>query len=319
MEDALATIAAAVWTDNWNHVINFKVILLSIVIESFPFLLMSVIVSALLNNFVSENTIRNMIPQSNIRSIFMACFLGILFPVCDCGMVPIVRRLILKGVPLPAAIAFMLAAPIVNPVVSAATAFAFQNNIHVVLLRLGTAFGVALCTGLLLNGFTKGRQLKSPSQIHGHSHGCCQHTLNSHHPGYSPLHRWINTLRDACHEFFEMGKYLVIGAMLGSLSQIAIPREMLLALGQDSSLSIGVMMVFAFFISVCSAADAFIAASFSSSFTLGSLVAFMVFGPMIDLKNILMLLHTFRTKFVCCLTLIIIMLCSSAAYLINHL
>ncbi|MBP2661109.1 MAG: Protein of unknown function transrane, partial [Firmicutes bacterium] len=118
MEDALATIAAAVWTDNWNHVINFKVILLSIVIESFPFLLMSVIVSALLNNFVSENTIRNMIPQSNIRSIFMACFLGILFPVCDCGMVPIVRRLILKGVPLPAAIAFMLAAPIVNPVVS---------------------------------------------------------------------------------------------------------------------------------------------------------------------------------------------------------
>ncbi len=297
--------------------INFKVILLSIVIESFPFLLMSVIVSALLNNFVSENTIRNMIPKSNILSIFMACFLGILFPICDCGMVPIVRRLILKGVPLPAAIAFMLAAPIVNPVVSAATAFAFQNNMHIVLLRLGTAFGVALCTGLLLNGFTRGRQLKSPSQIH--SQGYCQHTLNSHHPGHSHLHRWINTLRDASHEFFEMGKYLVIGAMLGSLSQIAIPREILLALGQDSSLSIGVMMVFAFFISVCSAADAFIAASFSSSFTLGSLVAFMVFGPMIDLKNIFMLLHTFRTKFVCYLTLIIIMLCSSAAYLINHL
>jgi len=317
VEDALATIAAAVWTDNWNHLINFKVILLSIVIESFPFLLMSVIVSALLNNFVSENTIRNMIPKSNILSIIMACFLGILFPVCDCGMVPIVRRLILKGVPLPAAIAFMLAAPIVNPVVSAATAFAFQNNMYIVLLRLGTAFGVALCTGLLLNGFTRGRQLKSPSQIH--SHGCCQHTLNSHHPGHSLLHRWINTLRDASHEFFEMGKYLVMGAMLGSLSQIAIPREILLALGQDSSLSIGVMMVFAFFISVCSAADAFIAASFSSSFTLGSLVAFMVFGPMIDLKNILMLLHTFRTKFVCYLTLIIIMLCSSAAYLINHM
>ncbi|SFM19568.1 permease [Pelosinus propionicus] len=319
MEDAIATIAAAVWTDNWNHMINFKVILLSIVIEAFPFLLMSVIVSALLNNFVSENTIRNLIPKSNILSIFIACFLGILFPLCDCGMVPIIRRLILKGVPLPAAITFMLAAPIVNPVVSAATAFAFQNNLYVVLLRLGTALAVALCTGLLLNSFAKGRQLKSPSQLHGHSHGCCQHMLTSHHPGHSLLHRSINTLRDACHEFFEMGKYLVIGAMLGSLSQIAIPREILVSMGQDSSFSIGVMMVFAFFISVCSAADAFIAASFSSSFTLGSLVAFMIFGPMIDLKNIFMLLHTFRTKFVCCLTLIVIMLCSSAAYLINHL
>jgi uncharacterized membrane protein YraQ (UPF0718 family) len=319
VEDALATFAAAIWTENWNHVINFKVILLSIVIEAFPFLLLSVMVSALLNNFVSENTIRNMIPKNNICSIFMACFLGILFPVCDCGMIPIVRRLIIKGVPLPAAITFMLAAPIVNPVVSAATAFAFQNNIHVVLLRLGTAFGVALCTGLLLNEFAKGRQLKLSSQIHGYYHGCCQHTINSHHPGHSRLHKWVNTLRDACHEFFEIGKYLVIGAMLGSLSQIVIPREILLSMGQDSSLSIGIMMVFAFFISVCSAADAFIAASFSTSFTLGSLVAFMVFGPMLDLKNILMLLHTFRTKFVFFLTLIIIMLCSSAAYLINHL
>jgi uncharacterized membrane protein YraQ (UPF0718 family) len=319
VEDVLASISTTLWTDNWNHVINFKIILLSIIIEAFPFLLLSVIVSSLLNNFVSENTIRNIIPRSNLLSLFMACFLGVIFPVCDCGMVPIVRRLILKGVPLPTAIAFMLAAPIVNPVVGAATAFAFQNNIHLVLLRLGTAFIVAFSTGLLLNLFSKGRQLKSPSQIHSHAYGCCQHTLSSHRPGHSLLHKGINTVRDASHEFFEMGKYLLIGAMLGSLSQIVVPREILLSIGQNSSLSIGVMMIFAFFISVCSAADAFIASSFTTSFSLGSLVAFMVFGPMIDLKNILMLLHTFRTKFVCCLTLIIILLCSSAAYLINHL
>jgi uncharacterized membrane protein YraQ (UPF0718 family) len=126
-------------------------------------------------------------------------------------------------------------------------------------------------------------------------------------------------VRDASNEFFEMGKYLIIGALLGALSQIALPREALLTLGQNSPLSIGVMMVFAFLISVCSAADAFIAASFSTSFSLGSLIAFMVFGPMLDLKNLLMLVHTFRIRFVFWLTLIVILLCASAAYIINNI
>jgi uncharacterized membrane protein YraQ (UPF0718 family) len=318
VEDVLASISTTLWADYWNHVIHFKIILLSILMESFPFLLLSVMVSALLNNFVSENTIGNLIPRSNLLSLFIACFLGIIFPVCGWGMILIVRRLILKGVPTATAIAFMLAAPIVNPVVGVATAFAFQGNTHLVLLRLGTAFGVAFCTGLLLNWFAKGRQLKSPSQLpHSQLYSSCQPVLSSSHFQHSLLHKGIDTIRDASHEFFEMGKYLLVGAMLGSLSQILVPREILLAMGQHSSLSIGIMMVFSFLISVCSAADAFIAASFTTSFTLGSLVAFMVFGPMMDLKNMLMLLHTFRMKFVCCLMLMIVLLCSSAAYLIN--
>lgn len=316
MEDVLGTAAITLWSANWNHIVNFKILLLSIVIEALPFLLLSVVVSAFINNFVSENAIHQMIPKNKVLSIFMACFLGILFPVCDCGMVPVVRRLILKGVPLPAGIAFMLAAPIVNPVVGTATAFAFQNNPQLVLLRLGTAFGVALCTGLVLNFFCDGRQLKPLNHVE--SHGCCLHPPMHHSLNHSQLHKWIGTLRDASHEFFEMGKYLLIGAMLGSLSQILIPREMLLALGQDSSLSTGTMMLFAFFISVCSAADAFIAASFAGSFTLGSLTAFMVFGPMIDLKNLLMLLYTFRTKFVLGLSLLIALLCFGTACLINY-
>jgi uncharacterized membrane protein YraQ (UPF0718 family) len=302
----------------WNQLVNFKIILLSIIIEAFPFLLLSVIISSLLNNFVSENTLRNIIPKDNLLSIIIACFLGLLFPVCDCGMVPIVRRLILKGVPLPAGIAFMLAAPIVNPVVGAATAFAFQNNSKVILLRLGVAFLVALCTGIIINIFFKGSELKSLNQIQSHTHGCCHHITAN--PGdHSLTTKLFNTIRDASNEFFEMGKYLFMGAMLGALSQIAVPRELLVALGQHSALSIGVMMLFAFFISVCSSADAFIAASFNTNFTVGSLVAFMVFGPMIDLKNILMLLHTFRIRFVACLTFIVIILCSSAAYIINNI
>lgn len=300
----------------WNQLVNFKIILLSIIIEAFPFLLLSVIISSLLNNFVSENSLRNIIPKDNLLSIIIACFLGLLFPVCDCGMVPIVRRLILKGIPLPAGIAFMLAAPIVNPVVGTATAFAFQNNSNVVLLRLGVALIVAFCTGIIINVFFKGSELKALSQIQSHAHGCCQH-VTANHIDCSLTNKIFNTIRDASNEFFEMGKYLFMGAMLGALSQIVVPHEMLVTLGQHSFLSIGAMMLFAFFISVCSAADAFIAASFNANFTVGSLVAFMVFGPMIDLKNILMLLHTFHTRFVVCLILIIIILCSSAAYIIN--
>lgn len=233
-------------------------------------------------------------------------------------MVPIVRRLVLKGVPLSSAITFMLAAPIVNPVVGAATAFAFRTNPSVVLLRLGTAFFVAFVTGILINVFFRGKEVKAPENIHSHAHGCCEHITDDPSPEFSFTDKCINTVRDASNEFFEMGKYLLIGAMLGAFSQIVLPRDMLLRLGQNSIVSIGVMMVFAFFISVCSAADAFIASSFNTSFSLGSLVAFMVFGPMIDLKNLLMLLHTFRMRFVFSLTVIIIILCSSAAYIINN-
>lgn len=291
---------------------------MSIVIEALPFMLLSVIVSALLNNFVSENTIHSVIPKNIFFSILIACFLGGIFPVCDCGMIPIVRRLVLKGVPLPAAIAFMLAAPIVNPVVGAATAFAFRANSSVILLRLGTAFFVALCTGLLINACFRGNQLKADSPANDHTHGYCGHTTNDHHH-YSLAAKFINTVRDASNEFFEMGRYLVMGAMFGALSQIIIPREMLTAVGQSSLLSIGAMMLFAFFISVCSAADAFIASSFNTIFPIGSLIAFMVFGPMIDLKNLLMLLHTFKIRFVLSLTVIVTILCAGAGYIINNI
>lgn len=305
-------------TLNWNDLINFKIILLSIVIEAFPFMLLSVIVSALLNNFVSEHTIQKIIPKNIFFSILMPCLLGGIFPVCDCGMVPIVRRLVLKGVPLSSAIAFMLAAPIVNPVVGAATAFAFKANASVVLLRLGTAFLIALVTGFFIQLIFNGTQLKKTSP--GHGHHCCGHTADDHQPAEtSGADKLFNTLRDASNEFFEMGRYLVMGAMFGALSQIILPRNILTAIGQDPLLSISVMMLFAFFISVCSAADAFIASSFNTIFPLGSLVAFMVFGPMIDLKNLLMLLHTFRLRFVVTVTIFVTLLCTGAGWIINHL
>lgn len=160
---------------NWNNVINFKIILLSIVLEALPFVLLSVIVSALLHNFVPNDSIRKIIPKNRILSTVPAAFLGIIFPVCDCGMVPIVRRLVRKGVPLHTAVAFMLAAPIINPVVTAATAFAFRTNINMVFFRLGAAFFVACTVSLLTSLFFKSNELKAGTHTHSPVCGCCDH------------------------------------------------------------------------------------------------------------------------------------------------
>ncbi|MEN6567248.1 MAG: permease [Veillonellales bacterium] len=300
--------------------INFKIILLSIVIEALPFVLLSVIVSAILHNFVTEDMISRIMPKNKFLSIVPASLLGIVLPVCDCGMVPIVRRLVKKGVPLPTAISFMLGAPILNPLVAAATAFAFKTNTAMVLFRLGTAFLVACFAGWLTSLFFKGNELKPLTANHQHLCGCCgPHTDQYLIDELTFTGKLLRTIHDASNEFFEMGKYLLIGAILGTLAQIVLSREILLSIGQHPGFSVGVMMLFAFVISVCSAADAFIAASFYTSFSAGSLVAFMVFGPMLDLKNTLMLLHTFRFRFVVWLAFVAATLCAGAAYVINLL
>ena len=285
-----------------------------------PFVLLSVIVSAILHNFVTENMIGKLLPRNKLLSIVPASLLGIMMPVCDCGMVPIVRRLVTKGVPLHTSVAFMLATPIVNPVVAAATAFAFRTNTTIVIFRLGAAFFIACLAGWLTSAFFKGNELKTTSHAHQHACGCCDHHTDDDYiiqPSFTE--KIFRTIHDASNEFFEMGKYLIFGATLGAFSQIIIPRAYLLAVGQHSFLSIGVMMLFAFGISVCSSADAFIAASLTTSFSTGSLVAFMVFGPMIDFKNTLMLLHAFRIRFVVWLIVVVSVLCSIAAYFINTL
>jgi uncharacterized membrane protein YraQ (UPF0718 family) len=318
VDNLLASATTILDSSNLGTIVNFKIILLSIVIEALPFVLFSVLVSAILNNFVSEDTIRKIIPRSKFLSILPASLLGVLFPVCDCGMVPIVRRLVMKGVPLPAAVAFMLAAPIINPVVTAATSFAFKANGNMVFFRLGTAFLIACLAGWLTSILFKDNELKATAASQSAACNCCSHHAADHkHITQTFAEKLTRTIYDASGEFFEMGKYLIIGAMIGALSQVLLTRTALLAVGQDPFLSIGVMMLFAFGISVCSAADAFIAASFANSFSPGSLVAFMVFGPMIDLKNILMLLHAFRARFVLCLSFIVAIVCAAAAYLIN--
>ncbi|MDF2930472.1 MAG: Protein of unknown function transrane, partial [Anaerospora sp.] len=216
MDNLLASATTILDSSNLGTIVNFKIILLSIVIEALPFVLFSVLVSAILNNFVSEDTIRKIIPRS---------------------------KFLMKGVPLPAAVAFMLAAPIINPVVTAATSFAFKANGNMVFFRLGTAFLIACLAGWLTSILFKDNELKATAASQSAACNCCSHHAADHkHITQTFAEKLTRTIYDASGEFFEMGKYLIIGAMIGALSQVLLTRTALLAVGQDPFLSIGVMM-----------------------------------------------------------------------------
>ncbi|MDF9408865.1 MAG: putative permease [Pelotomaculum sp. PtaB.Bin013] len=302
----------------WNDFLNFKTVFLSIIIEALPFILIGVLVSAILENFLSEETIRKVLPGNRILNIFLACFLGIIFPVCECGIVPVARRLVSKGVPLYSAITFMLAAPIINPVVASSTAVAFSANPKIVWFRLGLAFFVSFVTGLLLSYWFDSSELKR-GIVQNFYYCGCDHEHHDHHHNSQPTFKTkiINTFQSACDEFFDMGKYLIMGASLAAIAQTFVSRDIILNIGQNSLSSIAAMMTFAFGVSVCSSADAFIAASFATNFTTGSLLAFMVFGPMIDMKNNLMLLNAFKARFVIALVMIVSLLVIGSTLLIN--
>ncbi|WP_238403885.1 permease [Paenibacillus paridis] len=276
---------------------SFKILFISIILEAFPFILLGVVFSALLQVFVTDAMIKKFTPKNPIAGVLFGALLGLLFPLCECGMIPVVRRLIRKGMPAYIGIVYLLAGPIVNPIVYASTFTAFRTTPTMAYSRMGLAFAVSVIVGLLLYKFMRRSPLKSvtPASFapHGHSHS---HDHDSAGKGFRG--RIASILSHASDEFFEMGKYLIFGALLTAVLQTVIDRSTLTAFADQPLFSYLFMMGFAFILSICSTSDAFIASSFSGMFDFGPLLAFLVFGPMIDLKNTLMLLTTFRVKFV---------------------
>ncbi|EFM08706.1 permease [Paenibacillus curdlanolyticus YK9] len=310
---------------------SFTMLFLGVILEALPFMLLGVLVSAILQVFVSENLIRAIAPKHAVLGSIFGGLLGILFPLCECGMIPVVRRLIRKGMPPYVGIVYILAGPIVNPVVFASTYTAFRGQPDIVYARMILGFLVAFVIGLILYRFMKSNPLKDAAANktdHGHHHTGHSHHENHgnghdhnhdhvhRHDEHSHLHKHVHshthehelpkgfggrlasTLGHASEEFFDMGKYLLFGALLTAVIQTGLDRESIASLASIPGLSHVFMMLFAYILSLCSTSDAFIAASFSGLFTSGPLLAFLVFGPMIDLKNTLMLLSVFRIRVV---------------------
>jgi len=275
--------------------------------------LLGVFVSSIMQVFVPEAWIRRVIPRNPLLGVLVACLLGILFPVCECGLIPVVRRLVAKGMPLYAGVAFFLSGPIVNPVVYAATAAAFRTRPELVYARMGLAVAVSALIGLLVYLFIKKnpmKQAKEASAIHSHDDA-------SQHPRRA--NKFEEAMRHAGGEVFDMGKYLILGSLITAFIQAFLPRSELVSMGQGEAGSHLFMMGFAYILSLCSTSDAFVASSFVGTFSAGSLLTFMVFGPMLDLKGTLMLASVFKPKFVLFLAIAVSVVVLAGSIVVSNL
>ncbi|MEW9123998.1 MAG: permease [Thermotaleaceae bacterium] len=325
---------------------GFSTIFLSIILEAIPFVMIGAFVSSLIQIFVSEETITRIIPKNRFLGLIAAALMGFIFPVCECAIVPIMRRLIKKGVPLHIAIAFMVAVPIVNPVVLTSTYYAFSGQLHMVLLRGWLGFMSAIFIGHVI-GLWEGKNnpmKEQPSMVysgcgcgheeHHHDHSCCghhgeegiidlmddavvHHHVHSHGKKKGLLGKIVEMMEHTSLELYDVGKYLIMGAFISSLMQTFVERNYLVSIGQGQFSSIAVMLVLAFILSLCSEADAFIARTFLGQFTTGSILGFLIFGPMSDIKNTMMLLGTFKKGFVIRLTILMFSVCFALAMVIN--
>ncbi|WP_026571562.1 permease [Sediminibacillus sp. JSM 1682029] len=267
---------------------HMNTIFLSILIEALPFVLIGVLIAGLIQVFITEDHIKRWIPKNKGMAIAMSCVVGACFPACECGIVPIVRRLVGKGVPIYAGVGFLLTGPLINPMVILSTFMAFGNDIKIAAERLILGFLIAILVSWVISLFFRKNQLKLPIAAEvSHSHD------------HQPLQKKIShTLTHAVDEFFDVGKYLIVGCLLAAFVQTYISSETLVNLGDGQASSTAVMMGLAYLLSLCSEADAFIAASFSNVFPNAAILGFLIYGPMIDLKNTMMLLSVFKVRFV---------------------
>ncbi|UHA60115.1 permease [Metabacillus litoralis] len=280
-----------------DSLLTFNVVFISILLEALPFVLLGVIISGIIQVFVSEEQIRRFIPRNKFLAIIMSCLVGALFPACECGIVPIVRRLVGKGMPLFAGVGFLLTGPLINPIVIFSTYMAFGEDPKMALLRMVLGLITAMIITAMICVLFKKNQLKiTKNSFHSEAQEQVKQPL---------LMRLRSMVEHAIDEFFDMGKFLIIGAVLAAFVQTFISTKSIVDLGDGLVGSTLVMMGLAYLLSLCSEADAFIAASFDHLLPKTSLLGFLIYGPMLDLKNTIMLMSVFKFRFVITLTILI--------------
>ena len=302
-----------------NSVLQMSVIFLSIVIEALPFVLLGCLISGALQVFLTPERVTKILPKNKLASIAMGCGLGVFFPSCECGIVPIVNQFVKKDVPVYTAFAFMLTAPIVNPIVIFSTFIAFGNSAKFAFLRVLGSLLVAMVVGVWLAYFSKQEILKtqlitaSEDTHQGHHHGHA-HDTGSEKRKWS--HQIRHLLQHSIDEFFDTGRYLIIGGLIAAAMQTYLPTGMMLTLGSTKFLAVLVMLVLALTMSLCSEADAFIGSSLLSLFGAGPVVGFLVFGPMVDIKNLLMMKRYFTGRFIATMVGLIAVVVSIYAWVV---
>ncbi|HWB57885.1 MAG TPA: permease [Chthoniobacteraceae bacterium] len=299
-----------------THLQDISYTFLGILFEGIPFLLLGSLVSGLIDAFVPSETLAKILPKNSALAICLSGLLGGIFPMCECGSVIVVRRFIKKGLPISAAVTYMLASPLVNPIVAFSTYMAFrgrggplgggQSPLMIMGWRLTLGFLLATAVGFIIRQIPA-RLILQPDVLSGPTGARRVGLTISSAPdpadaldletggGFSG--KLLRAVQSATSDFLDVALFLVIGAIIASIYKSVMDQEFMTRLATNAPLSIIAMMALRFMLSLCSTSDAFIAASFTS-FSMASRLAFMVFGPMFDLKLVFLYQVVFRRRFV---------------------
>jgi len=261
-------------------VANWATIFVAIVVHAMPFLALGVVVSGAIAAFVPPSLVGRLMPRRAVVAVPAAALAGAALPGCECGSIPVARRLMSRGVAPSAALTFLLAAPAINPVVLVSTAVAFPGQPVMVLARFLAGSGTAVLVGLLWAGLGDDRLLARAMRAEPES-------------GSSRLAVFAATARG---DLLSAGGFLVIGAAAAATLQTAVPRDAVDAFASSPVLAVLALAALAVLLSICSEADAFVAAGLRQ-FSLTARLVFLVVGPMVDLKLVALHAGTFGRRF----------------------
>ncbi len=301
------------------QLLNAFTLFLSLMVEAMPFLLLGVLLSGILLLFVDDRKFISLMPKHPILGALAGSALGFLLPVCECGNIPIARRLLTQGAPMSVTVGFLLAAPTINPVVIWATWTAFRDQPEVVVWRVILSLLVAVLVGATFSVQADPKPLLQPRvalalpvavkpskkeavAIAGNywlGQRTALETMTIPQPTLTTKsfpEKMQALLDNTISEMRQLGAVLVFGSAIAAIVQVWVPREVVLSLGQGQVSSIVAMMTLAAIVSICSTVDAFFALAFAGTFTTGSLLSFLVFGPMIDLKGVALMLTMFKQR-----------------------
>jgi uncharacterized membrane protein YraQ (UPF0718 family) len=271
----------------------------SIFYEALPFIILGSVIAGVLEHAIPKHWITRLVPKNRTAAIALSCLLGIVFPMCECGIVPIMRRLLRKGLPLSCYTAYMMCGPVINPVVILSTWVAFYGYQHgwvIVACRVGLAFIVGFVTANIIDRQHRkyGNDLLTPKARP-------DAPADDDDDDEKPVQQGVVTklgliAETAMHDFVDITVFLTIGALLSAFCRIFFTAQDIENLGNaHPAIVILAMMGLAILLCICSEADAFIAASYST-LPAAPKIAFLVLGPMLDLKLFLLFRIVYRQR-----------------------
>lgn len=259
---------------------------ISVLIESMPFVMLGVILSIVVQVWLAPGVIERFLPKTPWARRAVLSLLGMLIPVCECGNVPFARGLLLRGFTPADTLTFLVAAPIVNPIVIITTHAAFGWDGGILVARIIGGYVIANLIGWLYS------RVENPEvMLTERFRMTCEMAAESEQDSKAK-----RSLAQFVIELRAVMPALIIGSAIAGAVQVLIPRELLVAIGSNPVLSIVAMMALGMTVAICSNVDAFFALSMASTFTPGSIVAFLLVGPLVDVKMLALMRTTFTTR-----------------------